>query len=443
MDLEDKLKLLKKEKENRTRAQKIQDAWEKISQEEELSVKEKLERLITLTKREKKEEKRQIPEESEPRKISSRESLLYFENSFSLDIKYGKIPLFLGLEVNGEALYWLSRESELRRCDLSSAVFLDLETTGLSGGTGVVPFLIGFGYYQGDRFVVSQFFLGDLAEEEKLIAELCQFLAQKNFQSLVTYNGKGFDIPIIETRFTLHRQLPILSSLPHLDFLFSARCLWKHKHESCRLYHLARQVVRADRSEDIPSEEIPYRYFQYLRTGDFSLIEPILYHNQEDILSLLSLVITASFYFSEKREEWAEEDIDAMDYFGLAKLFENAGELEKSTFYYTRALEDNLAGELALRTKKKLSYFFKKNHDWEKAVGLWQELTSEEQLFCFRELAMYYEHKKRDYERAKKIAEEGLTLSLGISATYERDFLHRLERLGEKIRRQQQRLGEK
>ncbi|MFB0565756.1 MAG: ribonuclease H-like domain-containing protein [Candidatus Aminicenantaceae bacterium] len=438
-DIKEKLKQLKKEREARSktisktieksqsRYQKVEKTWEEIDKNEELSIKEKLQKLINLTTEER--ETKVEPPAFEP---LEREPLQLYENPYPLETKYGKIPLSLGLNVRGEILSCLSRDPAFESLDLSSSLFIDLETSGLSGGAGIIPFLIGLGFYRNDRFNVVQYFLGDPAEEERLIEELRKFFTEMEFQSVVSFNGKVFDIPLLETRFILHRQPLTLNELPHLDFLFSARSLWRHKHESCRLYHLAREIVQADRAEDIPSAEIPYRYFQYLRTGNFTLMEPVLYHNQEDILSLLGLVITGSMLFSEKCEEWVE---DSRDFFGVGKIFENIGDLDKSASYFERALEGDLSEEISILAKKKLSYYFKKNRLWDRALALWKDMASLDQLFSFRELAMYYEHREKDLEEAKKIAEEGLAVSLGVSSFFESDFSYRLERLRRKIQR--------
>jgi uncharacterized protein YprB with RNaseH-like and TPR domain len=436
-DIKDKLEQLKKEREARSRSksQLVKDAWKEIEKTEDLSVKDKLERLISLTR----EEKPQKPK-TPPFEPLKREPLQFFENPYPLDVRYGKVTLSSGLEIQGSTLTCLSKENAFENLDLSTALFVDLETTGLSGGAGVVAFLVGLGFYRNDRFHVTQFFLGDLAEEERMIQELGQFFSQMNFQSVVTFNGKGFDMPLLETRFILHKQPFVLSELPHLDFLYSARSLWRHKHESCRLYHLAREVVEADRSEDIPAAEIPWRYFQYINTGNFELIEPILYHNQEDILSLLGVVIVGSLIFSEDK---GEELTDAMDLYGAGRVMENIGDVEKSVHYFKRALEEGLSDELSLTAKKKISYYFKKNKEWKSAVSLWKEMTSsntqsKDQLLAFRELAMYLEHKKKKYDEARKVAEEGYVLSLNFSSYYEKDFAHRMERLKRKIQRQKE-----
>jgi uncharacterized protein YprB with RNaseH-like and TPR domain len=428
MVFEDRLRIVKRERASRTRAASINKVWLEIDKKAGASTKEKLERLITLT-RTPKREKVAVP----PPEALTRKPLEVFENHYNLHSRYGKIPIAAGLKIRGETLALLSRDARFAGLDLSTALFLDLETTGLSGGVGVVPFLVGLGYFRDDRFRVSQFFLGDLAEEERLIRELGQFFAEMDFRSVVTFNGKAFDLPLLETRFILQGlELP-LGRLPHLDFLFSARSLWSHKHESCRLYHLAQQILEADREEDIPSAEIPQRYFEFLRSGETSLIDPILYHNQEDLLSLLGVVISGAALFNEEKEE--ELEADAMDLFGAAKLLERTGESERSARFMRRALEGRLSEEIAALAKMKLASHFKKNRDWAKALSLWQENTPLTELTCYRELAMYYEHRERDYEKARKAAEEGLSAAAGASSGLEREFSRRLERLRHKIER--------
>ncbi len=434
MDIDDKLKLLKKERAARDRSIKVRDAWDKIdASTEELSVKEKLERLISLTRREKAPAPKPEQEEIEPIR---REPIQFIENPFALGVRYGRIPISLGLEIPGRTLAFLGHDESFEKLSLESALFLDLETTGLSGGTGTLPFLIGMGTYRNGKFMVAQYFLAEMGDEERMIRDLGNFFREMNFKSIVTYNGKAFDLPLLETRFALHRERFPLAGLPHLDFLFSARHLWKHKHESCRLFHLAREIVQAERDEDIPSAEIPLRYFQYVRTGDHSLIEPILYHNQEDILSLLGVVIAGAVLFEKGRSLWDEGEEDAMDLVGIGRLYESRGQHEKSIELFERALEGKLTGEVSLTVRKKLSVHFKKSRDWDKAISLWKGMTEHNQLDSFRELAMYYEHKEKKYGDAIRAAEEGLALSMGLSRSHEQDFRKRLDRLVLKARRQ-------
>lgn len=431
-DIKDKLKYLKKERQTRTKTQKIHDTWETIERKGNLSTKEKLEHLINLTRTEKKLESR-IPQ-FEPQE---REPIQFIENPYPLDVRYGKIKIADGLTISGNILSCLSKDPRFENLDLSTALFIDLETTGLSGGTGVIPFLVGMGYYRDNKFIVAQYFLGDPGAEERMIKELNQFFSDMEFQSVITYNGKVFDIPLLETRYILKRQPFMLNELPHLDFLFPARSLWAHKLENCRLHSLALEVVKTGRTEDIPSAEIPWRYFQYIQTGEYDLVEPILYHNQEDILSLLGVIIVGSQIFSEDPKS---SKADAMDFFGAGKVLEKFGQMEKSSLYFQKAIEGHLSNEIFLSARRRLSVQFKKNLDWDKAVSLWKEMASAEipsnnLLFSLRELAMYYEHKTKDYLEAKKMSEEGFVLARNFSAYYERDFSHRMERLRLKIKK--------
>ncbi len=153
------------------------------------------------------------------------------------------------------------------------------------------------------------------------------------------------------------------------------------------------------------------------------------------------MVVAGALVFSEKGEE---EFVDAMDLYGAGKIMEKVGEVEKSLDFFRKALDGELSDEVTLEAKKKISYHFKKNQDWERAVMMWKEMTSAEtasmsQLLSFRELAMYLEHKEKKFEEAREVAEEGFVMSMGFSSYYERDFAYRLERLKLKIKRQKER----
>lgn len=427
MDIKDKIDFLKKGKgaRLRPRTKSIEDTWSRIEAGDGLSVKEKLEKLINLTGARKTAKPEPAPEvETERARV---EPLLFLEHPYPLETKYGRHRLEDALAVKGDVLFRLSHDVEFEELDLSTALFLDLETTGLAGGTGTVPFLVGLGYFRNGRYNVGQYFLGELAEEERMIRDLGRFFREMEFRSLVTYNGKAFDLPLLETRFIMHREALPLSRLPHLDLLYTARRLWKHKHDNCRLFHLAQQIVLADRDEDIPSAEIPFRYFDYLRNGDFSLIEPILYHNQEDILSLLGLVISAAVMFAEDGE------IDALDMFGVGKVYESHGDMEKSAAFYERALAGDLPEEIEVAVKQKLSTHFKRNADWDRALHLWKDLSSRGDLAYYRDMAIYFEHKAKDYAQAKRIAQEGLAISFDVGSKLREDFARRVDRLNAKI----------
>lgn len=434
MPLEDKLKQLRREREARAqRPQSVEKAWQKLDEDGGLSVKQKLERLIALTDKGRGLAPRT---EARPVEVKRREPVQVFENSYLLGASYGRIPISMGLQVPADILGFLSREAAFDGLDLSTAVFLDLETTGLAGGTGTVPFLVGLAYFRDERFKVTQFFLHDMAEEERLVRELGEFVRDMGFKSIVTYNGKAYDMPLVETRFAMHRAACPLRGLPHLDFLFSARSLWKHKHESCRLFTLAQEICQAERSEDIPGAEIPGRYFQYIRNGDFSLIEPIIYHNQEDLLSLLGVVVAGAVLVERNRAAVARGEGDAMDLFGVAKLFEKAGDTAKSAALLEQALASGrgLTAEVSQAARKKLTHHLKRTKDWDKALAFWQEGASGDELESVRELAMYFEHQAKDLAEAARVATEGLALAKEKRQfAAEKDFEKRLGRVKAKL----------
>ncbi len=433
-DLKDKLELLKRERKTRSKTQAVQDTWSELDKKAGLTTREKLEQLIKL-----KPSPAPKPFSSPPPVPSpKRDAFQFTENPYSLDARYGKVTVGAGLEIPGKLLACLSRQPAFEDLDLSTALFLDLETTGLSGGTGTVPFNIGLGYYRDGKFWVGQYFLNELAAESRMILDLERFLKDMDFQSIVTFNGKTFDIPLLETRFILQRIPFPIGDLPHLDFLFPARSLWKHKYESCRLSFLAQTVLVTGRDDDIPSSEVPWRYFQFLQTGNYDLIEPVLYHNAEDILSLLGLVILGASIFSEDPDSCS---LDAMDFFGAGKVLEKVGETEKAADFFQRALNGSLSDEVGLSTRRRLASQYKRSQHWEKAVTIWTEMAqtqdaSSDLLYSLRELSMYYEHRAKNFPDAHRYAEEGYVVSLDYSEYYLRDFAHRKDRLKQKLKQQ-------
>ena len=264
-DIKEKLIQLKRERETRSKSQSIQDAMSELDKKESLSTRDKLEQLIKL--RPDRAARAPQPPKAKPAADPGREPIQFTENPYSLDARYGSISVGEGLQISGHILACLSREPEFEDLDLSTALFFDLETTGLSGGTGTIPFNIGLGYYRDDKFWVGQYFLSELASERQMLEDLNVLLDDMDFKSMVTFNGKTFDVPLLETRFILHRMACKLSGLPHLDFLFPARSVWKHKYDNCRLSFLAREALATGRDEDIPSPEVPWRSFEYLQTG--------------------------------------------------------------------------------------------------------------------------------------------------------------------------------
>ncbi|MYA79358.1 MAG: hypothetical protein F4X39_02370, partial [Acidobacteriia bacterium] len=181
----------------------------------------------------------------------------------------------------GEWLGAISR-GEIPPYDPSRWAFLDTETTGLAGGAGTCAFLVGVGTIEDGGFRVRLFFMRDYDEEAAMLAALAEFLQWRDV--LITYNGKTYDVPLLETRYRLARKPFPFGRLHHLDLLHGARQLWKLRMESCKLTHLECEVLGFLREGDLPGELIPYYYFEYLRTRQAFRLVPLFPHNVIDIV---------------------------------------------------------------------------------------------------------------------------------------------------------------
>ncbi len=179
--------------------------------------------------------------------------------------------------------------------------FLDTETTGLAGGTGTCAFLIGIGRITPEGFRVRQFFMRDYGEEKSALHAVAKHLAQ--FRVMVTYNGRTYDQPLLETRYRLNRTRPPFTKLDHVDLLHSSRRLWKLRFESCRLVDLENQILGVERIGDMAGALIPYVYFEYLRTRDAARMFPIFHHNALDILTLACLAGIVPYAFRDPESE--------------------------------------------------------------------------------------------------------------------------------------------
>ena len=187
---------------------------------------------------------------------------------------------------------------QIRRVPPEKWCFLDTETTGLAGGSGTYAFLVGVGRITPQGFRVRQFFMRDFGEEASQLSALTEHL--KQFEVMITYNGRTYDQPLLETRYRMVRQRPPFSSLEHLDLLFGARRLWNLRFDSCRLVELENQILGVERQGDLPGELIPYVYFEYVRTHEIFRLLPVFHHNAIDILTLacLTAIVPRAFRFS-------------------------------------------------------------------------------------------------------------------------------------------------
>ena len=258
------------------------------------------------------------------------------EQKYPKDYIYGSAPL-----VSAFTLSHISRwanDPAIEKFHLSKFAFLDTETSGLSGGTGTYAFLVGIARFIGDQFVLRQFFMRDPAEEPALLEGIAKFIAP--CKSLVTFNGKSFDAPLLSTRYRLH-QIPIpYQEYSHLDLLPLARRLWRDRLESRALKYLEEHVLGLKRSsEEVPGYEIPWLYFDYLRTGDARPLGGVFYHNAMDVVAMAALLA----HMNDMLENPFDGKVQhGLDFIALGKLFEDLGHWDEAARLFERGLRARL-----------------------------------------------------------------------------------------------------
>ena len=343
----------------------------------------------------------------------------------------------------------------VNHCPFGKSLFLDLETTGLAGGAGTYAFLVGCGWFEppspkasafapgasADRsasqaavcFRTRQFFLSDFAAERALLEAVAELV--DDVDCLVTYNGKTFDLPLMETRFALQRMETPFAEAAHVDMLHPARRMWRDDEVECRLTYLEQAQCGHEREGDVPGFEIPSRYFHYVRSGDARPLAAVLEHNRLDIVSLAMLTARAS----KLLDEGPSAATTAREAFGMGRLYERAGLLEEALACFrgaglkTRPYTDGIRAE-ALRAS---AILLRRLRRYGEAADAWRELLGARDCppACAREameaLAVHHEHRARDLEAARRFALQSLRLQA--TAARQEAVKYRLARLDRKL----------
>jgi uncharacterized protein len=306
-------------------------------------------------------------------------------------------------------------------------LFLDTETTGLAGGTGTYAFLVGAALVEGDRIVVLQHFMRDFDDEPALLTALEPLLARA--RAVVTFNGAGFDLPLLETRFVLaRRRWP--SGLPHLDLLRPARRVWTGWLADCRLTTLEGAVLGLAREDDVPGGLIPMLYFDYLRSRRAAPLRRVFEHNRVDVLSLVALV----GWFGRALAGGLHVRPEEMA--GLGRLWEPF-DLERALACYRTALQSRLPEPVAQWARLRLAWWEKRAARWAAACELWEAARQHEAFDPrpWEELAKFHEHRARDLAAARAVVEDalGLARTAGAATRVLDAFAYRLARLERRL----------
>ncbi len=366
---------------------------------------------------------------------------------FPLDHRHGDRPLSLALTLPPSAF------RDVPGFDARHALFLDTETTGLSGGAGTLAFLVGVGYFDTQNpelgthhsalgtqhsalgtqnpksFVVDQFFLPDPAGEAGMLCALDRLIGQR--QILVTFNGRGFDAPLLETRYALARIPPALSDKAHLDLLLPSRRLWRYALASRSLgsieYHIL--DVRRDQ-QDIAGFLIPELYREYLKTGRPDDMDRVMYHNLFDVLSMVTLA-------SRIADALAEPSTPG-ERLSVAVDCERVGDIARAEAAYRAVLQDKISGAQRSIALRRLARCLKRQKRRADALSMWQELAEQGDADGIRidalvEIARHYEWHEGDLTAALTVCQRALTLC--DQPAIRAEIAHRVARLERKLRR--------
>lgn len=305
------------------------------------------------------------------------------------------------------ALALLGRDEAWRSIPRGRVAYVDIETTSLQGGSGTVAFLIGVGRFEADNFCVQQYFMEDFDQETAMIRAVADDLAQAD--AIVTYNGKTFDVPIMEIRWRLARMEPDFPRL-HLDLLHPSRRLWRSRLPDCRLGTVERQILSILRASDAPSAEIPQIYFDFLRGARSGRMGLVFDHHAQDIFTLAALTHALARAVADPEDP---RFLHASDQAGLARLFQLAGRREEALRALSRAVDaapdDDAAYPLAMLLARQL----KRHRREADAVRLWERWADKaaiHRLDPLIELAKDAEHRRKDHAAAEEWTRRALEI---------------------------------
>jgi len=331
------------------------------------------------------------------------------------DRVHGLAPLSDLYRVPLDALSKLCREPAISQGEMASAVFVDTETTGLEQNAGTLVFLVGMLYFQDGEFHIRQYFMDGVAGEAAMLAAAAEFIS--DFSILVTFNGKSFDLPMLQMRLNMQNIPNKLDQLPHADLLFPARRLWKLRLGTCRLTALERLILGLHRTGDVAGAQIPEVYYRYLSDRDPAPLASVFYHNAQDLLTLLAITSEAGRRFDAPFEGRVQA---GLDFLCLGKVYEALGDEDSALRAYDRALNLPMHTSARVEACKRITPLYKRRALMEHAVLLWEQMLADGDVhgvFPYKELAKYYEHDEQRYDRAEALLVQALNMLTRDSCT--------------------------
>jgi len=318
---------------------------------------------------------------------------------------HGKIEL--SSRIPKSAVGYLDQRINPDHIDLPQVAVIDTETTGLAGGTGTYPFILGIGFFLDRQFVVRQYILRDFCEEPSQLRAFSDDL--RNTSWLLTYNGKTFDIPLLRTRYRINRMPIPFADFAHIDMVHPCRRLYRRHFHSFQLSNLEAHVVGYERVDDVPSHLIPYIYFDYLQTRDDNLLLPILNHNRDDIVSLYMLSLATAGRIELALDGGCQDDLFLM---ALARISFDKKDYERTKFLVQSIKSDFAPRDIADEALFLRSVLAKRIRNWSEANDIWREMLGSGKFGChpYIELAKHFEHRDKDPKSALEMTDAALRL---------------------------------
>ena len=333
---------------------------------------------------------------------------LVIDHSMPLLQQHAGVELGHYLDIDPRSFALLFGESDLSHFNPASTVFLDTETTGLSGGAGTYVFLVGMGYFDDARFVTRQFLMPGLGAEPAHLSALGRLVAGRGFEQIVTFNGRSFDLPILNDRYILNRLASPFAGLKHLDLLHPSRLLWRRKVGACSLQSLEQSVLGFYREGDVPSHLIPRIFLTFARSGQTHGLRSVLRHNRMDLLSMLSLCCIACRILGQAEEQ---AEIDSRS---LARFYRIRGHRGMAIEWLRRAVSElPVDSSDRRRAQSQLAQLLRKSRCESEALPLYLDLIQswpDSPPSIFEGAAKILEHSRRDFGAALKIVEQAQRL---------------------------------
>ena len=326
---------------------------------------------------------------------TSRGDCFVLRKTFSPNDTHGNLKLFQELDL--EIFDKIPSLSGISSIPFDQFLFIDTETTGLAGGAGTYVFLIGAAKFVNEDFQFAQFFLQDPANELAQLAALEKFCSSAKV--IISYNGKSFDLPRLQTRYRFHGWPPPFKDILHIDLLHIARRLWKSHLASCTLGDIEYHLLGVTRSSlDIPGWQVASLFFDYLQNGDPTPLSSVFYHNEVDVISLITLL---NYITNRLSLPLADQYQSLEDLVSVGICLAHYNRIQSAQSVLSHAVNNiDLPDHLYLSAMSKLASIYKKKGDYSQAVPIWETIASHNILQANTELAMYYEHKKNDYQEA-------------------------------------------